>query len=182
VSTDDGSATVSRRLRENGPGVLVPLAWTFVTAAHLDLVGTRPVLIAHLVMDVLLAAFAVTSYRDMQSGVLRAWLWVIVLGFGVTLVGTASFFVDGQVSTAMQTATVAGWMLLPGVALVYTGVETPDGGAGWVYTAGGLGSLAGLVVYLAGVSVVETALALPVGLTLTNLGQTAGILNAVAAD
>jgi hypothetical protein len=166
---------VFRRLRETGPGLLVPLAWTFVTAAHLELVATRTVLIAHVVMTVLLAAFALLSYGDMREGVLRAWLWVIVVGFGVTLVGTASFLVPGP-TAAMQTATVVGWLVVPGVALVYTGRAVETTGATRLYLAAGGLSLAGAVVYLAG-SLVPVGLL--VGLTLGNVGQTAGILHAV---
>ncbi len=173
-----------RRLRENGPGLLVPLAWTFVTTAHLGLVTTRSLLIAHLVMDTLLVAFAVLSWSDMQTGVLRAWLGVIVAGFGVTVVGTASFLVSGPVATtqtvtAMQTVAVVGWMLLPGVALLYTGRAVPSDEADWVYTVGGVASLLGAVVYVGWLAVAGTTVGLVVGLTLANLGQTAGILDAV---
>lgn len=153
----------------------MPLAWTFVTAAHLGLVATRTVLIAHVVMTVLLAAFALLSYGDMQEGVLRAWLWVIVVGFVVTLVGTASFLVPGP-TAAMQTITVVGWLVVPGVALAYTGRAVETVGARRLYLAAGGLSLAGAVVYLAG-SVMPVALL--VGLTLGNVGQTAGILHAV---
>ena len=164
-----------RRLRETAPGLLVPLAWTFVTAAHAGLVVTRTVVIAHVVMSVLLAAFALTSYGDMRSGVLRVWWWVIVVGFGVTVVGTASFLIDGPTG-AMQTATVVGWLVLPAVALVYTGTATAGRG-GAVYALGGLVSLAGAAAYLA--APVTGELGLYAGLVAGNVGQTAGILTAV---
>ena len=48
-----------RRSRELGPALLVPLAWTFVIAAHLGVVIPRTLFIAHVVMTVLLAGFAV---------------------------------------------------------------------------------------------------------------------------
>jgi hypothetical protein len=175
-----------RRLRENGPGLLVPLAWTFVTAAHLDLVATRTLLIAHVVMDVLLLAFAVLSYDDMREGVLRVWLAVIVVGLVITVAGTASFFFTEPLSvtqpamrSTLQTLAVAGWMFVPAVALVYTGLETPAGEAGWVYTAGGGLSLLGLLVYLGSLTTTGSTTVLIAGLTLVNVGQTAGILNAV---
>ncbi len=164
-----------RRLRETAPGLLVPLAWTFVAAAHADLVVTRTVVIAHVVMSVLLAAFALTSYRDMREGVLRVWLWVIVLGFGVTVVGTASFLIEGP-TAAMQTATVVGWLTLPAVALVYTGRATA-GRNGLIYAGGGVLSLVGAAAYLA--APVAGELSLYAGLVAGNVGQTAGILTAV---
>lgn len=173
-----------RRLRETGPGLLVPLAWTFAAAAHEGLVATRTVSIAHVVMCVLLAAFAVTSWRDMREGVLHAWLWVIVVGFGVTLLGAVSFLASDAFAAdtlaAMRATTVAGWMALPAVALAYTGHETPAGERGWVYTAGGVCSALGLAVYLGGPVVAPASAARLLGLGLAGLGQTAGILLAVA--
>jgi hypothetical protein len=166
---------VFRRLRETAPGLLVPLAWTFVTAAHAGLVATRTVVIAHVVMTVLLAAFALASYDDMREGVLRVWLWVIVVGFGVTLVGTASFLIEGP-TTTMQTATVVGWLTLPAVALVYTGRAT-TGRNGTIYAAGGVVSLAGAAAYLA--APITGDVSLYAGLVAGNVGQTAGILAAV---
>jgi len=166
---------VFRRLRETAPGLLVPLAWTFVTAAHAGLVETRTILIAHVVMSVLLAAFALASVGDMREGVLRVWLWVIVVGFGMTLLGTASFLVDGPTRT-MQTATVVGWLTVPAVALVYTG-RAAAGRDGLIYAVGGLVSLVGAVAYLA--APLAGAVSLYAGLVAGNVGQTAGILTAV---
>jgi hypothetical protein len=166
---------VFRRLRGTAPGLLVPLAWTFVTAAHAGFVVTRTVLIAHVVMSVLLAAFALASYGDMREGVLRVWLWVIVVGFGVTVVGTASFLIDGP-TRVLQTATVVGWLTIPAVALVYTG-RAAAGRDGLIYAVGGVVSLVGAAAYLAGPVAGEVSLY--AGLVAGNLGQTAGILTAV---
>jgi hypothetical protein len=173
-----------RQLRETGPVVLVPLAWTFAAAAHLRLLEPRTVLVAHLVMDFLLFAFAALSWGDMiDHPVLRTWLAVIVGGLGITLVGTYALATDG--SETLLRATVFGWMLVPAVALVYTGRMLPADEAPRVYTLGGVLSLLGALVFL------DATLAGPlssllfgsdptlVALALVGAGQTAGIVNAV---
>lgn len=164
-----------RRLRENGPVLLVPLAWTFATAAHLDLLALRTVLIAHLVMDTIIAAFAVLSWREMRAGILLAWRRVLVVGLGVTLVGTAGLLTTPP-SVPLLVGTVVGWMLVPAAGLVYTGRHIDRHPR--VYTVGGALSVVGAVAYLAGVGGTVPALVL-VGLSLTNVGQTAGIVAAV---
>lgn len=164
-----------RRLRENGPVVLVPLAWTFVTAAHLDLVSRHTLLVGHVVIDVILAAFAVLSWSDMRSGVLRVWWLVIAVGLGVNLVGTAGLLAD-PVNQTYLAITVYGWMILPALALAHTSRHVEE--APWVYLAGALLSVLGLLVYAGAVPVPGVA-ATVAGLTLVNVGQTAGIVNAV---
>lgn len=173
-----------RQLRETGPVVLVPLAWTFAGAAHLRLLEPRTVLVAHLVMDVLLFAFAVLSWGDMRDHpVLRAWLVVIVVGLGITLVGTYALATDGN--ETLLRATVFGWMVVPAVALVYTGRAIPVDEAPRVYTLGGvlsvLGALAFLDATLAGPlsSLLVGSDPTLVALALVGAGQTAGIVNAV---
>lgn len=167
-----------RRLRENGPVVLVPLAWTFVTAAHADLVATRPLLIAHLVMDTLLVTFAALSWSDMTTGVLRVWRTVIVVGLGLTLAGTAGLLATPMVDPLLALA-VVGWMLLPAAGLAYTGRAVTE----WprVYLVGAGLSALGAVVYVAAPLLPGGAPATLVGLTLVNVGQTAGIVAAVLA-
>jgi hypothetical protein len=164
-----------RRLRENGPVVLVPLAWTFATAGHLDLLALRTVLIAHLVMDTIIAAFTVLSWREMRAGILLAWKRVLVAGLVVTLVGTAGLLATPPAETLL-TATVIGWMLVPAAGLVYTGRHIDRHPR--VYTIGGAASVLGAVAYAGGVAGAVTALVLA-GLTLANVGQTAGIVAAV---
>jgi FtsH-binding integral membrane protein len=164
-----------RRLRENGPVLLVPLAWTFATAAHLDLLELRTVLIAHLVMDSIIAAFTVLSWREMRSGVLLAWRRVLVVGLGVTLVGTAGLSTTPP-SDPLLVGTVVGWMLVPTAGLAYTGRHVDRHPR--VYTVGAALSGAGAVAYLGGVCGSVSALAIA-GLALTNVGQTAGIVAAV---
>ncbi|MDS0260858.1 hypothetical protein NDI56_15745 [Haloarcula sp. S1CR25-12] len=164
-----------RRLRENGPVVLVPLAWTFATAAHLDLLTLRTVLIAHLVMDAIIAAFTVLSWREMTDGVLLVWKRVLLAGLAITLVGTAGLLTEPPVELLLS-ATVVGWMLVPGAGLLATGRLVDRRPR--AYLAGGALSVAGAVAYVGGLSAALPA-ALVAGLTLTNVGQTAGIVAAV---
>lgn len=165
-------------LRAYGPVGLVPLAWTFTTAAHLGYVGDHPVFVAHVVMVVVLTAFAALSWDEMETGVLRTWRAVIVAGIPVTLLGLASFFVATAVAP-LRTAAVVGWMLLPAYGLFETGGAVDSSQAPGVYTAGAALSAAGAVLYLAGVAAPENAVVVAViGLTLVNVGQSAGIVNA----
>lgn len=166
-----------RRLRETGPVLLVPLAWAFATAAHLELLATRTVLIGHGVMDVLLVGFAVLSYRDMRvEPVLRAWLAVIVAGFGVTLVGTYALATGGD--PTLTAFTVFGWMLLPALALLYTGRVLPRAERASAYTLGGVLSVLGALSFLAGLVAVLDVTVLA-ALALVGVGQTLGIVVAV---
>jgi len=165
-----------RGVRETAPVVLVPLAWTFAAVAHLEFVTTDTALVAHVVMDVLLVAFAALSWQDMQAHpVLRAWLAVIVVGAGVTFVGTYALATDA--GKTLLRGTVFGWLLVPAVALVYTGSMLPREERARVYTAGGVVSAVGAVAFLYG-SLAGYALTLP-GIALGGVGQTAGIVAAV---
>ncbi len=164
-----------RRLRENGPVVLVPLAWSFATAAHLELLATRTVLIAHLVMDAIIATFTVLSWREMSDGILLEWRRVLVAGLGLTLVGTVALFATPPVERFL-TVTVVGWMLVPAAGLVATGQRLDRRPR--AYSLGGALSAVGAVVYVGGVFWTLSALVLA-GLTMANVGQTAGIVAAV---
>ena len=162
-------------MREDGPVVLVPLAWTFATVAHLDWLTLRTVLIAHLVMATIIAVFTGLSWREMTDGVLLAWRRVLVVGFVVTFAGTVGLLAGPPIEPLL-TGTVVGWMLVPAGGLAYTGRHVAE--APLVYTAGAVLSVLGAVVYVAGVFAAGTG-AIVAGLTLTNVGQTAGIVNAV---
>jgi len=164
-----------RRLRENGPVVLVPLAWTFATAAHLGLLAVRTVLIAHLVMLTIIAVFTVLSWREMTDGVLLVWKRVLLVGFVVTLVGTAGLLADPPL-TGLLSTTIVGWMLVPAAGLAYTGQNVDRHPR--VYTVGAALSGVGIAAYVLGLGLAVDALPVA-GLTLTNVGQTAGIVAAV---
>lgn len=165
-----------RRLRENGPVVLVPLAWTFAVAAHLDLLATRTVLIAHLVMDAVLVAFVILSWSEMRAGVLRAWRLVILVGLGLTLLGTAGLL-QSPPATGLLWLTVVGWLVVPAAGLAYTGRRVAHSPR--VYTAGAALSALGGTLYVAWSAVSGDVSGLVAALAVGGLGQTAGIVAAV---
>jgi hypothetical protein len=170
-----------RRLRESGPGLLVPAAWLFVVLAHLDYVSEHVLFVAHVVMSVLLVAFLALSWDDMREGVLAVWRRVILLGTPATIAGTAGFLVDAQ-AAALWSVALAAWMLLPPVGFYYTARDV-EAGAAVNLAAGALAAL-GFLVY-AGGQVIEAGPTQPdnpvlvVGLVLVGVGQTVGILDAV---
>ncbi|WP_231754494.1 hypothetical protein [Halapricum sp. CBA1109] len=98
-----------RRLRENGPVVLVPLAWTFAIAAHRDLLALRTVLVAHLVMDSIILVFTVLSWRDMDTGILLTWRRVLVAGFVLTVAGTVGLVTDPRPTSSSRGPSPGGW-------------------------------------------------------------------------
>lgn len=163
-----------RRARELGPPVLVPLAWLFVTAAHLGAVTERTLFIAHVVMAVLLVGFAATGYPDMRDGVLRTWWRIIAVGAVVTLCGVVGLRLE-PTNQALTAVALYGWMLLPAVGFVDTGRRVSEGT--WIYAAGAAGCLLGAALYA--VTAVWNFQATAVGgLVLVGLGQTAGIFDA----
>jgi len=164
-----------RQLRESGPVVLVPLAWTFATAAHMELLALRTVLIAHLVMLTIIAAFTALSWREMTEGVLLVWKRVLLAGFAVTLGGTVGLLASPPL-TALLSLTIVGWMLVPAAGLAYTGRNVDRHPR--VYTAGAALSGLGVASYTLGLGVGVAVLPVA-GLTLANVGQTAGIAAAV---
>ena len=164
-----------RRVRETGPALLIPAAWGFVTAAHLGIITTHPIFVMHVVMSALLVAFAATSWREMGSGVLRAWRTVILVGTPFAIAGLAGFLVSTG-SWALFSFALSGWMLLPAVGFVYTARHVSEGG--WVYAASAAGCLLGAIVYAVGIGIAWDA-GLVVGLLVVGAAQTVGILDAV---
>ncbi|MGM0448463.1 MAG: hypothetical protein ACQERM_09485 [Methanobacteriota archaeon] len=172
-------------LRENGPALLVPAAWGVAAGAVLGVVSAHALFVAHVVMSVLLVAFVVASWRDMSTGVLRAWKLTILAGTPVTLAGVAGFLArDGAVPTlagavpadALLGVALYGWMLLPAPAFVYTGLRDPSVPRSTVHHVAAACSVAGAAVAALG----GTATGTVVGIALVGLGQTAGILAATA--
>lgn len=161
-------------LRDAGPVVLVPAAWLAAGAAQLGYLGETGIYIAHLVMAGFITFFAVTGWEEMAEGALRAWRLVLVVGLGLTLAGVAGFLVAGGSDPLLATSLV-GWMIVPSLGLVYTGLQLPD--ARLIYLAGAGCSLVGAAVFVATLAGVEDALA-PIAFVLVGLGQTAGIVDA----
>jgi len=167
---------VNRTLRENGPAVLVPAAWLVVAATVLDIISTHALFVAHVVMSLLLVAFVVTSWRDMEHGVLRAWKLVILAGTPVTLAGVVGFLAPeglaGIPAEAFLAVALYGWILLPAPAFVYTGLR--DDIAARAYYVAAACSVAGAIgVALAGLPIEVVA-----GLLVVGAGQTIGIVAA----
>jgi hypothetical protein len=175
-STRPLPSVVLRRLRKNGPIVLVPLAWTFVTAAHLGAVSPRTLLAAHVVMNAVFVLFTAASWSEMRSGVLYAWRLVLVVGLGFTLAGTAALAL-GRPDAPVVAVMLSAWMLVPAAAFVYTARHVREAPA--VYRVAAALSVLGWVVYFGGPLASVGTTASVVGLTLVNAGQTVGIANAV---
>lgn len=164
-----------RRVRETGPALLIPAAWGLVAAAHLGVVTTHPVFVMHVVMSVMLVAFAAASWREMGSGVLRAWRTVILVGTPFAVAGLAGFLLAGGSSTLLAVA-LYGWMLAPAAGFVYTGRCVAEGGR--IHLASAAGCLLGAALYAAGATLAVDAGRLA-GLLVVGGAQTAGILDAV---
>jgi len=163
------------RLRAQGPAVLIPLAWTVVGLAHLDVVSDQPVLGFHIVAAVLIAAFAALSWDEMDTAVLRVWRDILLVGLLLTVGGIVGLLVV-QLRDPFLTTTILVWMVVPGIGLYYTGKRVSTGQR--VYTAGAALSVLGAAVYAAALfPAAESALLAGIGLAM--VGQTAGIVQAV---
>lgn len=171
---------MSRSLTDVGPGLLVPAAWTVTLLAHLGTVSRRTLLIALVVMDVLLVAFAVVSRDEMTGPVLGIWQRVLLVGLVATVAGTADLAF--RLGGALALGTLFVWMVVPGVAYVLTGREVPTPAYRRVYFGGGACSLVGAAVYALTPAGVAGEWAVVSGLALVGVGQTAGILAAVVQN
>jgi hypothetical protein len=140
-------------LRENGPVVLVPLAWGFAVAAHAGALSTRAVVIGHAVMLTIVVAFVASSWSAMARGALRYWRAVLLVGVPLTAAGLVGVV---RSVAALQTLAVVGWMVVPGVALGATARRVTS--RPWAYRAGAGLSLLGAASYLAGLAATETLL------------------------
>lgn len=172
---------MSDPLRENGPVLLVPSAWSVVAAAHAGAVSGRTLLIAHAVMATILLVFAVASWDEMNEGVLRAWRAVLVGGFFMTVGGTAGLVgAPVPAEEALLAVSLYGWMLAPAAGLAYTARESE---APYAYAVGAVLSVVGAFVYAAG-SVASGALTpqqtvAVASVAVVGVGQTVGIADAV---
>ncbi|SEW18440.1 hypothetical protein [Halobacterium jilantaiense] len=165
------------RAREYGPVGLVPLAWTFAAAAHLGYVSEHPLFVAHVVMVVLLAAFAALSWTEMRAGALRAWRTVVTAGVGVTALGLASFRVPAEPAGVLRAAAVVGWMLLPAWGLADTARRTTRPAFARVYLGAAVASVAGAALAVVGLAsrVPAAGWVVLAGIAVTGVGQTASI-------
>lgn len=170
----DGS--MLRRLRESGPVLLVPAIWTVVTGAHIGAVTDHTLLVAHVVMSALLVAFVALSWRDMETGVLRAWRLTILGGVPPALAGTAGLAATPNADALLWVA-VVGWMVVPAPALVFTGQRVERHPR--AYLAGATACVLGALAYVAAALAMAGTGALLIGIALAGAGQTAGIVAAV---
>ncbi len=160
---------VFRPLRENGPALLVPAAWTVAAGTALGVVSTHALFVAHVVMSVLLVAFVVASWGEMETGVLAAWRRVILVGTPVTLAGVVGFLLEREPLLAVA---LYGWILLPAAGFVPTARRVDSGAA--VYLGGATCCVAGAFAVL----LADTSTGVAAALALVAVGQTAGILDA----
>jgi hypothetical protein len=151
------------------------------------------VLIAHLVMDCILASFAAASWSEMSEGVLYAWKLVLLVGLGFTLLGTAALLgrsedaeSEGAISAGARSGseralslTVLAWLLVPAAGLAYTGLRVGENEGPRIHLAGAALSALGGLVYASASPDSPAAPRRLLGLALANVGQTAGIVNAV---
>lgn len=174
-----------RRVREVGPALWVPVTWGFVAAAHVGVVGTHPVLVAHGVMLTMLVGFVGLSWTEMGRGVLEAWRLVILVGIPVTAAGLIGLLLTPP-ATQLLVVSLVGWMLLPAPALWYTATvsaaEGEQGAARVNHLAAGT-TVAGVAAYSVALLVGGVATPTPtaglLGIALVGLGQTIGIVDAV---
>jgi len=165
-----------RAIREAGPGLLIPLAWVVVGAAHSGVVSARSVFIAHLVMVAFMAFFLTTGWNEMTDRVLQGWRAIIVVGLAITALGAVGFLVPA-VATPLWALSLGGWMLLPAIGLAYTGLLLPE--ATRIYIGSATITFVGAVGY--GVAAVgDIELLALAGIAAVGIGQTIGILDAIA--
>lgn len=164
-----------RRAREIGPVVLIPAAWIVVAAVLVGFLSQRALFVAHLVMAALLLTFVVTGWAEMEQGALRAWRVIILAGFGITLAGIGGFLDLGP-SALLFAIDLYGWMLLPGIGLIYTGLVLPS--PGWLYIGAGSLSILGALVAILPVTLFSMSTAV-YGILFTGAGQALGITGAV---
>lgn len=166
-----------RAIRERGPGLLVPLAWFVVGAAHAGVVTSRSIFIAHLVMVAFMTFFLVTGWNELSGPVLRGWQAVIAAGLVVTALGAVGFVVPA-VSGPLWAISIGGWMLLPAVGLAYTAALMPTE-VQRIYIWSATITVVGLVTYFT--AVVGSIDVFPiVGIAVVGVGQSMGILDAIA--
>jgi hypothetical protein len=162
-----------RRVRATAPAGLVPLAWGFAAAAHLEALSARAVLIGHLVMTGVLVAFAALSAAEMRRDpVLDVWLGVVVAGIPVTLAGAYGVVSGDDIAVR---AAVLGWMVLPAAALVPT--ARAPGLSSRAYGAAAALTAVGVLLFLAAPLAAGPLTLAAIGLA--GAGQTLSILTAV---
>ncbi len=158
-----------RSIREHGPALLVPAAWTVAGGAVAGVVSAQALFIMHAVMSLLLVAFVLAGWREMSTGVLAGWRAVILAGVPITLAGVAGLTLT---TDALLAVALYGWALLPAAGFIYTADRVEAGR--WIYLAGA--ACCPLGAFL--VALAPSRSLVLAGIGLIGVGQTAGILDA----
>lgn len=163
------------KFRKFAPALMVPAAW-MVTALALntEIISNKGFQIAHIVMAVLMTVFLLTGWKEMSSGVLKIWRTVIAIGLLITVSGAVGLTFEGL--KVLQIFSLYGWMVMPGIALYYTGKE--NGSFEKVYRSAGLVTIAGFLIFSMA-NFVSASKVWFLGLLLVALGQSLGIFTAV---
>lgn len=165
-------------VRDLGPIALIPAAWTATALAVLGYLGDEGMLVAHAVMAVFIAFFAVTGWSEMSTGALRSWRTVLVAGLPVTLAGLAGFLV-ASFETGLFAVSLVGWMLLPAAGLADTARRIPD--AKVIYRSAAALSAFGALVAVFGIALGDDTLLLG-AIAVVAVGQTTSIVDASRRD
>lgn len=163
-----------QRFRQYGPVLMVPAAWgTTALALHTSILGSREMMIAHFFMSLMMAAFLITGWNKMNEGILKAWRSTIVIGLIITLTGLTGFI--GSDTPWMHVVSLYGWMIIPGIALIYTGLKDELYGKKYIFS-GSLSLLGFIVYFLQRFNYFQADTYSLSGLILLASGQTLGIL------
>lgn len=153
-------------IRDVLPVLLIPSAWIlsyFILNGSLE---SDPMRIAHIVMFFFITIFLITGYKEMDSGVLKAWLIVLVIGWVITILGITGFYYSDY-SDVLHKISLFGWMIAPALGLVYTGYKS-----GYItYYVSSSISFIGLVSAF--------IISPSVGVVVVAVGQTVGMCRAV---
>lgn len=125
-------------IRRYGPILLIPAAW-IVTIATEIYPGLESYWVKYMLysMSLFLFSFALLSWRQMDSPVLKIWRYVIGTGFIFSVLGVVPFILDisGQ---SLSVLSISYWFLAPGFAL-YLSADKMDSYS-TLYRSLGIGS------------------------------------------
>lgn len=165
-------------IREFGPVVLIPAAWTLTALTVVYDVDPYWIEHMHYFMVLFLAGFVLTSWREMDGEVLGVWRWVIAVGLVPTVAGAASFLVD-PFEQALAGSSLLYWLVAPGVAAYVTSDRM--GGYERPYRLVGYAGVAALLLYASGHLVDADPLRL-LGIAAAVVSQTYSIVVAARLD
>lgn len=163
------------RLRDLGPILLIPAAWTVAAAAEQGFIGEQSIFIAHLLMAAFITFFIVTGWRLMEEGALRTWRTTLIAGLGLVFLGIAGFIVTAGEGYLLG-ASLVGWMVLPVYGLAITARELPE--ARTVYGGAAMLCVVGAGVFVLSRVILDGELVGVGGIAIVAVGQTGSIIDA----